>query len=159
MNSIRQATIDDLEIIVKMRIAFFEEMKNNPNIKDDSHFVQKTREYFNKKLGNKDIIIWLIERESFVVSTGGLILFEGAPTLKNVNGLEGYIFNMFTVSKYRRQGLSQIIINEIISYAKFNHISRLWLKSTKDGFSGYLKNGFTLINGELDENPHMELIF
>jgi GNAT superfamily N-acetyltransferase len=57
--------------------------------------------------------------------------------------LEGDILNMYTVPEARRQGVSSMILEQLLAEAKLMGISKVALHTSKDGEILYRKFGFS----------------
>ncbi len=150
---IRQATTDDIDQLVQLRLLLFEEIEEIvQNISVDV-IRQATRAYLAKSLPQRTFLAWVAESENHIVATSGLVLFERLPAPGNLSGQEAYILNMYTLPQWRGQGLATALLQEILRFAKETSIRRLWLNATQSGKPVYEKAGF------LAESSAMELVW
>ncbi|QBD77696.1 GNAT family N-acetyltransferase [Ktedonosporobacter rubrisoli] len=139
--SIRQATLQDVEALVILRLAFFVESldvqpESIPALRDN------TRRYFSKAIPEESFIAWVAEVQGEIVATSGLVFFQRPPSEDNPNGLEAYILNMYTVPQWRRMGIAAQLLERLIERAKQTNAQRIWLRATPDGKPLYEKRGF-----------------
>ena len=76
-------------------------------------------------------------------------MFTCLPYIENLSGSEGYILNIYTLSKQSKRGYANQILYTLIKYSKQNNIKRLWLNSSEQGKNVYMKKGFTKKEDEM----------
>lgn len=133
----------------RLRIELFEELGEVSKDMDISQLKSATQQYYLSHI-NKDLISWGLFKKEKLVSTGSLCLFSRIPYKENINGLEGYVLNIYTSVKYRKCGFANEILKNIIEYSKNNNIKRLWLNSSEQGKNLYIKQGFIEKNNEME---------
>lgn len=131
------------------RINLLREIEDFNNGKDISALEDATKQYYLSHI-NKNLFSWGILYENNLVAIGSLCLFERIPYKENLTGLEGYILNIYTSPQYRKQGLANRILDEMIKYASKIHIKRLWLNSSKKGIKFYENRGFMQKMNEME---------
>ena len=85
-----------------------------------------------------------------MIAIGSLCLFTRLLYTENLSGSEGYILNIHTLPKQRKQGYANQILDAIIKYSKQNNIKRLWLNSSEQGKNVYMKKGLTKKEDEME---------
>lgn len=140
---IRLGTLKDLNKIVELRMNFLREVRDlkvgeHPK---DAELEKNTVKYFKENF-NKNCMFWIMEKESKIIATGGLILLERPPFFEDVRGLTGMVINIYILPDYRNKGAGKILMDTIIEYSKENNIKKLFLVSTDQGKSLYKKMGF-----------------
>jgi len=73
-----------------------------------------------------------------------------SPTYNNPKGTKAYVMNMYTKEAYRRKGVAQRILKELVHEAKRRNVSEITLEATEMGKPLYLKNGFELMKSEME---------
>ena len=178
--SIRRATVDDVPVLLDLRLAFEQEADQIQNLDGLQSYRQAVQRYLTERLTSGELVFWVAEaegrasdqrerecrgpaeasgpsrREGEVVATGSLILMPKPPTLKNPSGLEAFVFNMYTIPAWRGQGLGTRILDEIISFVKATEARRIWLYASEMGEPVYAKAGFTI---KQRHRPEMELVW
>ena len=134
----------------RLRIQLFEELGEISKKSDLSELKMKTHQYYLSHV-NKDLFSWGIFQGDRLIAIGSLCLFTRIPYKENLNGLEGYILNIYTVPEARKNGYANQILNAIIEFSQKNNINRLWLNSSEQARHLYLEKGFT------DKENEMEL--
>ena len=133
----------------QLRMALLKELKEINNETDTSKLESATKQYYLSHI-NKDLISWGIMQDNKLVAIGSLCLFKRIPYEENLNGLEGYILNIYTLPTFRNKRFANYILDEIISYASKVNIKRLWLNSSEQGKKLYAKRGFINKENEME---------
>ncbi|MFZ2956039.1 MAG: GNAT family N-acetyltransferase [Candidatus Ozemobacteraceae bacterium] len=170
MISIKRATSADINVAIELRIALLTELAAYTSglsilqISDDyflkaikTKLLQGVDDCFLNGIKAKQLDVWLLEFDSAIVSTGGLITTPGSPTSENAHTHEGYIFNMYTQPSHRKIGCARAMLQEIISFSKSISLARLWLKASRDGFPLYQSVGFKVTGSHAAGHIPMEL--
>lgn len=79
-----------------------------------------------------------------------MVLFKRPPYLENLQGIEAYILNMYTVPKYRGKGLARKLLEQCIEESRKSEVKRIWLLASKDGEPLYKKMGFRNKDSEME---------
>ena len=108
--------------------------------------------YFDEHIINNDFIGIIGEFNGNVVSVAYLIIYDFPANPNIVNGKRGTLFNVYTFPEYRKKGIAERIIKEIIKEAKLRDIDSIDLKATDDGYNLYKKLGF------IDDNNYKGMI-
>ena len=113
----RKAQSDDIEDLIKMRLAYLtEDINVNRPIKDEI-FEQLSR-YFSSHLSH-DCIAFVAHNDHLVVSTAFLIIQEKPANHRFPTGKTGLLLNVYTLPEYRRQGIATSLLKILINEAKF----------------------------------------
>lgn len=108
-----------------------------------------TKQYFLAHIG-QDMVSWGMLEEGKLAATASICLFSRIPYAENLTGQEGYILNIYTLPKSRKQGYAKRIVDETIDYARRTGIKRLWLNASEDGAGVYANRGFTKKGNEME---------
>lgn len=134
---------------IDMRITLFKEL-GEVNENDDIISLSKsTKNYFLSNIG-RSLLCWGIKVDNKIVAIASLNLFYRIPYLENLSGKEGYILNIYTLPNYRQKGMAGKLLNTIIDYAKENGFGRLWLNSSEQGKSVYVRHGFETVDNVME---------
>lgn len=144
-----ETSVDDFW---RLRKGLFEELGEISQNTDISELKLKTEQYFLTHI-NRDLMSWGMLQEDKLVAIGSLCLFSRIPYFENLSGLEGYILNIYTLPQFRKCGLANQILENIIEYSRKNNIKKLWLNSSEQGESLYVKVGFVKKNNEMELFP------
>ncbi len=142
---LRRATLDDIELLVDLRIAI---QKAVGMVDGDRRAVaDASREYFRDKVPSGEYISFFAEAEGEVAGVGGIVLFRKPPHPGNLSGVEGYILNMYTRPDWRRKGIASRILDALLAEAREHNAGLVWLRATETGRLVYEQHGFA-------EDPH-----
>ncbi|MBW4613727.1 MAG: GNAT family N-acetyltransferase [Desmonostoc vinosum HA7617-LM4] len=153
MFNLRPATIQDLEVLVQLRLELLSEVEDIKDETDTIALAAAIRSYLAQKIPSDDFLAWIAEVNKQVVATGGLVFFTRPPYNGNFLGLEAYLMNVYTIPAWRRQGIATALLKEILSFVKTTEVRRLWLHATEDGQYLYKKLGF------ISTTKEMEILF
>lgn len=143
---IRKATVEDVEQLVEVRRQFQETVKGT---RGSEFFAQAVEGYLRKHVPLGTCVVWLAEDNGEIVSCAMLALVEELPVLGNLSGRVGFLHNVYTNPRYRRQGLAQQIVVNCLQSAKEWGVGRVCLGATEQGRSLYEKLGFKALNDEM----------
>ncbi len=143
---IRKATVEDVEQLVEVRRQFQETVKGT---RGSEFFAQAVEGYLRKHVLLGTCVVWLAEDNGEIVSCAMLALVEELPVLGNLSGRVGFLHNVYTNPRYRRQGLAQQIVVNCLQSAKEWGAGRVCLGATEQGRPLYEKLGFKSLNDEM----------
>ncbi len=140
--TIRQATVADIPDLVRLRRLMFEAMGfDDPAQLDTADAASKT--YFAEAIPAEEFYGWLaVTPAGEAVGSGGLVFDQHPPGPTNLSGRIGYIMNMVTVPRYRRQGIARHIMQAMIKWLTEQGIQNMALHATVAGRPLYKEMGF-----------------
>lgn len=145
---IRFATIDDIELIIKLRTLQLEDEAKQYNssetVSDD--YLKHMYRYLLNEFNKERFIQVFIEEDNYVIATGALKWTDFPPSFTNPTGYLGYITNMYTDVNYRRQAYATKVLNILKNEAEKRGIQTLFLGASKSGQMVYKKFGFSEID-------------
>ena len=139
---LRKATIDDIELLIRLRIDYLTEDKGKLSLEEETAIKSQLRMYLPKHISNNTFIGILAEIENIVVSTAYLAVSEIPANSTFITGITGTLMNVLTYPEYRRRGIATKVIEKVIFEAMKAGVSRINLSSTSDGIHLYKKMGF-----------------
>ncbi|MDY1592100.1 MAG: GNAT family N-acetyltransferase [Methanofastidiosum sp.] len=139
----RRATLGDIPELIKLKLALLDELNPNEDKTKLDTLKKELEKFFEDNIGTTEFISWLVEYDGEIIATSGLILWRVPPRYDCLHGKYGYISNMYTVPKARRNGISTELIKRLIEEAKILGLDILNLHATKDGIKTYRRFGFT----------------
>jgi GNAT superfamily N-acetyltransferase len=149
---LRQATIDDAEIIGYHRARMFHDMGQIPEHLYES-FQRRSQERVHAMLISGEYVGWLAIPASTpekIVAGAGVqlrtVLPHPATDDAFAEGSQAVIINVFTEPDWRRQGLAERLLKEIIDWSREQKIDRLVLHASADGRALYQRLGFVETN-------------
>ena len=139
----RRATPGDIPELVKFKLLLLDELNPNEDKTKLDTLKKELEKFFTEYIETNNLVSWVVEYEGEIISTSGLILWRVPPRYDCLHGRYGYISNMYTVPKARKNGISTELIKRLIDEAKILNIDILNLHATKDGVRMYRRFGFT----------------
>jgi GNAT superfamily N-acetyltransferase len=161
--SIRPATGSDLETVLEHRVAMLYEVfaagrtAERPSASEPPRAVEgpartsaapppydartANREWLARHLGD-DFEAWIAEVDGQVAGSAAILWFPHPPSPLNPTGLEAYVLNVFTESRWRRHGVARALMNRVVDEARARGVRRIWLRASDDGRPLYESMGF-----------------
>ena len=146
--NIRLATIDDVEQLVNLRIQQQHEVWGSEYADYDNDFNNRTLGCLDDLLRWKDGVqpskgvMFIAEIKGEIVTTCGLQKINILPQC-NDNGKHGFIFNVFTIEEFRKQGIQSLLIEKALNCAKEMGITEIKLETDSEiAINLYKKYGF-----------------
>jgi GNAT superfamily N-acetyltransferase len=145
---IRRATAQDAGIVAWHRARMFQDMGD---VSRDAFEILRAKARLRLKewLDNGDYVGWLAtpaDQPEMVVGGAGVQLQPILPRPVNAStvgeGRQGTVVNVFTEPQWRRRGIAGLLIKEIITWSKDEHLDRLLLHASDEGRSVYERLGF-----------------
>jgi len=140
----KQATEQDIDMLVEMRARFASELSGQPV--EDVRMEEELKAYFTEEL-NKTYLCWYALVDGQVASIAGVVLRRSPGSIKNPSGRWGYIMNVYTLQPYRRMGLSKQVMERLMQSARERGTKCFELHATPEGEHVYINMGF-LKHGE-----------
>ncbi|SDB69610.1 GNAT family N-acetyltransferase [Butyrivibrio sp. INlla16] len=131
----------DISELTRLRIAYIMDDYGTISEADKYAMEEQLPGYFVRKLG-KELIAFVARADGQLVATAYLLLIEKPANPSMQNGLVGEVLSVFTEKKYRGQGISTRLMNDLINYGKENRLCYIDLKATEEGYSLYKNIGF-----------------
>ena len=158
---IRLAAPDDAEIIGYHRARMFQDMAQIPAHLYES-FQRRSTERVSEMLISGEYVGWLASpagtSEKIVAGAGvhrRTVLPHPATDQAFAEGSQAVIINVFTEPEWRRQGLAEQLLKEIIDWSREQKIDRLVLHASEYGRRLYERLGFVQTNEmRLQERGH-----
>ena len=149
---IRLATSADAETIAWHRARMFQDMGEvPPNLFET--FRAKSRDRLHDALARGEYVGWLagLENDSDIIVGGaGVHLHRTLPHPLSrsalAEGRHGVIVNVFTEPEWRRQGVAEMLLRQIIEWARAERLDRLVLHASEEGRALYERLGFVTSN-------------
>lgn len=143
---VRKATISDIDLLMDNRFEFlslfFETFPD--------HLEVNTKDYLSKHLADNTLICYIAVENDVILSSAMMCIYNILPTVKNPNGRNGYLYNVYTKREWQRRGLSTQIIKNVIKEAKSAGVEKIMLDFTDDGLELYEKLGFQHLSRQME---------
>jgi len=141
---IRKATVDDIDLLIKLRIDYLLDENKIKNIDDVDILKAKLRDYFQKWIPVDGLIAYIAEKDCDICSTAFLSIVERPPRVADSSYLVGTVYNVYTYPNHRRKGIATKVMQALLSEAKLHGVASVDLLSTDDGKHLYENLGFEL---------------
>lgn len=151
MHTIRRATNQDLESLVRLRVAMQQEIIT-PTEKMLSDFETATRAYLTEALPANTFLAWVADAgtDEGIIATSGLVFFHRPPTMRHLAGKDAYVLNMYTAPEWRGRGIAAEILTELLAYLRTTDTERVFLHAQPAARAVYTRAGFTTRNDEME---------
>ena len=159
---IRRAVAGDAAVLARHRAEMFRDMGELPAASYDG-LVAASLAHFAEAISAGRFHGWLAvraDRPEEIVAGAGVQLIERLPRPdargRVTAASEAYVFNVFTERPWRRRGVAERLMREVIDWARAHGIRRLTLHASAEGRLLYQKLGFVATNEmrcELESAP------
>ena len=140
---VRRAGPDDLVTLLEHRLGMIESVF--PAARIDPELGREIREanraWLDLHLG-RDYDAWIGWVDGQPAGSAAVLWFPHPPTPSNPIGLEAYVLSVFTVPEFRRRGVAQALMSEIVAETRRRGIRRIWLRASEEGRPLYADMGF-----------------
>ena len=141
--TIRQATVDDIADLVRLRRVMFESMGVDDPVQLEAAD-RAAAAYFSDAIPRREFHGWLAATPAGeAVGSGGAVTDRHPPGPSNLSGRTGYVMNVVTVPAYRRRGIARRVMQAILRWLKEQGIQHVTLHATEAGRPLYRELGFT----------------
>jgi GNAT superfamily N-acetyltransferase len=153
MYTIRRATTADAGALARHRAEMFRDMGELPDDLYDT-LIDAAGAYFTQAIADGRYVGWVAElrdRSGATVGGAGLQLRELLPRPdvtrgRLVRGPQGLILNVFTERAWRRRGVADALMRELLRWCRGNGIESVVLHASGDGRPLYERLGFRQTN-------------
>lgn len=141
--TIREIRIEDVGELVSTRLIYLVEMQG---VRGDA-YMNKLRndlkEYFISNIQNGTFVGMVAIYMEKAVAFGAMLIKNVPGDMNSTLYKEADIFNMYTIPKARKKGISKMILQKLIEKAKELKIAKLALHTSRDGERLYRSHGFS----------------
>lgn len=146
----KRAMSEDIDELVRTRIIVLHAANKLSDDVDMSKVEQETFAYYKRALETDEHIAYLVYDNGTFIGAGGVSFYQVMPTYHNPTGTKAYIMNMYTVPKYRRQGIAFHTLDLLVKDAKERGVLQIALEATDMGRPLYEKYGFVKMQDEME---------
>lgn len=137
---IRKAKINDLDIVVEMKMAMFKEIGSVTMLQDNAE--SKIYEKYKELYVQDKCCHYLAYENGKAVACGGAVIKEDVPFCFFKTPMYGYVIDVYCVPENRRKGYASLIMKELIKWLKDKGVHTVRLKPSAVGRQMYEKLGF-----------------
>ena len=149
MITYRKADQTDIDTLTKMRVEFLCEVNGEKMGPLKERLQIENRRYFARAMAEDTLVVWMALYGGEIVANAGLTLYDVPPSCSCVNGKIGYISNVYTLPRYRGQGIASILMEQLMAEAKARGCTKIALNATDMGRPIYEKFGFVDAQNEM----------
>lgn len=132
------ASKDDMELLMQSRLEMLRVVNELPcEYKFSKELLYNCREYF--KSDNQTTVL---DIDGCVIGCATICYIEMMPTFSHPTGKRAHLMNVYTNSKYSRQGIALHMIDMLIKEAIVKGVTEISLDTTEQGKPLYKKYNF-----------------
>ncbi len=146
---LKRAEVEDASLLAEMRLEMRRERETAVCAIPEEEFFNLNLAFFQTHIADGSFIAYLAWDADRAAACSGLSLQVHPPTYRNPTGKHGYITNIYTRPEWRRMGLAQKLVEELIEVAKREGCAQLFLNASPMGRALYEKMGFLPVDGEM----------
>ncbi len=140
MINIIKANNSNIHIALKIRLEMLREVNNlSDNSAFSNDFIESILSYFSRQ---DQTTLLALNDEKEVIGCATICYINILPTFSHQSGKRAHLMNVYTNKDYRRQGIAQKIIGQLIDEAKQKGVTEISLDATESGMPLYESCGF-----------------
>ena len=151
--AVRRATERDAQVVARHRAAMFRDMGTLPP-EQGPPLERAAEAYFRRAIPAGSYVGWLATpegRPTEVIAGAGIQLREMIPRLQLDRtavdlGPQGLIVNVYTEPAWRRRGIAELLMREILTFTETHGIDNVVLHASAGGRALYERLGFRQTN-------------
>ncbi|MFA6335980.1 MAG: GNAT family N-acetyltransferase [Bacteroidales bacterium] len=140
---IKEIGLKEVELLTKYRMDYLTELQGEQSPEYQKKLSEELNIYFKEALAEKRFFAYMAMLDDEILSFGAMVIKKIPGDFNQSLYLEGDILNMYTVPKARRNGISALILKQLIDEAEKRGISKISLHTTKEGEKLYRSFGFS----------------
>ncbi len=144
---LRRLGEDDLELLLSLRMEVlshvFAEEKRKMSFEEWERLRERNRTYYKKEFQKEGHIACLMTADEKIAGCGGICLYNEMPSPDNLDGICGYLMNIYTREEYRHQGIAAKICLWLIEQARDRGAGKIYLETSDCGRTLYQSLGFS----------------
>ncbi len=138
---VRRADVDDVDEIVRQRLAFLSAVRDDM-VEADADFAAETRQFVDDEVAAGRMHSWLAERDGTGVGIVSMLLWSRPPRPHDRGTHDAYIINMYVVPECQGNGIGRLLLDSCLAAADEFGIGKFLLHATDDGRPLYESAGF-----------------
>ena len=140
--TIREATLDDIDLLMAWRMTVLREVFSVPDHEPLDKLEQENRRYYRTAIKTGTHIACFTYDHDKVVGCGGVSLYPELPSPDNPTGQCAYLMNIYTAPPFRRRGIGQKTVQWLAEKARQRNSSKIYLETSVAGKKLYRRLGF-----------------
>ena len=139
---IRQATIQDTDLLMQWRMEVLREVFSISPDRSVTELEAENRRYYQEELPRGGHIACFACMGEEIVGSGGMCLYDEMPSPDNPNGKCAYLMNIYARPQFRGCGIGHAIVRWLIGQTEQHGVSKIYLETSEDGRPLYREMGF-----------------
>jgi GNAT superfamily N-acetyltransferase len=145
--TVRRATTDDIDDLVRLRIAMQKELDEVEAHRAEHRMhaqdvLPETHAFFQRTLPSGEFVSFVAEADGPVVACSGMVFYTVPPLPVNPDGREALLMNMYTEPGWRKRGIGRQLLEALMTEARSVNSGRVWLRASAAGRPLYESYGF-----------------
>ena len=145
--NVDKGSIEDLRILVEMRIDYIREDYSSVSDEQIEEIKEALPDYYSRHI-NKDLHIYTAKKDKEIIACGFLLVIEKPANPSFIHGKAGTVLNVYTKPEYRRQGAAKKLLKQMLLEARDMGLDYVELKSTEAGYFLYKSLGFEEVHSK-----------
>ncbi len=141
----RQATVDDVDIILQQRCAMFEDMQVSTS-EAIAEMAQKYPAWLTPRLETGEYKGWFALNEGVICAGVGVWFRQWQPSVSGTDEDYAYLLNVYTEKHYRKQGIARKLVQYSLEVCRTQGIKTFKLHASNAGRPLYESLGFKQTN-------------
>jgi GNAT superfamily N-acetyltransferase len=138
--TVRAATLDDVDALVRHRLAMFADM-GLPL--DAAALDREFRAWLAEMMPAGTYRAWIVEADDGTVAAGGgITILPWPPGPRYMGRSLAFVYNVYTEAAHRRRGLARLVMETIHTWCRDNGIASIALNASQDGLPLYEALGY-----------------
>lgn len=144
--TIREINLGDVSIITRMRLQMLEEVTDQSL---PGELENRVHHFILKHMMDNTCLGVVAEEDGEVIADAVIYLFETMPDEINVQGLTAILYNVYTLPRFRGQGIMARMLPEVIRLAREAGAVELKMTAEKKAIPLYERMGFQLSDNSM----------
>ena len=144
---------EDIPDMTAHRLNYLAELQGEKNPQYLAKLERELMAFFRMHIREGSFFALVAESEGNILGYGAMVLRSIPGDLNEPSYLEGDILNMYTLPAARRQGVGRLILEALVSEARYRGLSKIGLHTSRDGEHLYRSFGFSE-----PQYPYLEMI-
>ena len=147
--NIREANLEDMEILSIHHRKMFEEIWEHKGLGIDSNIAKILESAYLEKIAEQipqgQCKAWIIYSDNEIMASGAITIVSFTPVPTDLNHNVAFLHSIYTEKAYRKKQCAKTIVERAIQYCRESGINRMLLNASDAGKQIYEKAGFVSV--------------
>ena len=139
---VRRATVDEVDEVVRLRVAFVADVRGRPPAELGDAFEAATAGFVRDRTAAGRLRSWFAEADGHRIGIVSVLVVDAAPLPEDLRDRDGYVINMYVAPEARGRGVARGLLEALLADAEEQGLRRTYLHSTDAGRPLYEQTGF-----------------